>query len=63
MFPNNWAIISIEGGAEKYENDVSAEEQTEIESSWLQGENELPRGKKSLSCKKGKGKIQIVGII
>lgn len=36
------------------ENDISAEEKTEIQSSWIQSQNENKRRKKSDSCKKSK---------
>ena len=45
-----------------YENDISAEEEIESESSRIQSKNEHSRRKKSLSCKKSKRKKSIVSI-
>ena len=45
-----------------YENDISAEKEIQIKSSWIQSENEYSRRKKSLSCKKSKRKKSIVSI-
>ncbi len=36
------------------ENDISAEKKTEVQSSWIQSQNEDERRKKSYSCKKSK---------
>ena len=46
-----------------YENDISAEEKTEIQSSWLQKQNEYSRRKKGLTQQKSKGKKSIIRMI
>ena len=46
----------------RYENDLSAKEKTEIQSSWIQSKNEYSRRKKSFSCKTCKRKKEIISI-
>ena len=45
-----------------YEDDISAEEEIQIQSTRISGENENGRRKKSISCKKSKGKKSIDSI-
>ena len=47
----------------RYEDDISAEEETEIKSSWFQSQNEYSRRKKSVSCQKSKRKSKIICLI
>ena len=44
------------------ENDISAEKKTEVQSSWIQSQNEDERRKKSYSCKKSKRQKEIISI-
>jgi len=46
-----------------YEDDVSAKEETEIQSSWFQSQNEPSRRKKSFSCQKSKRKSKIISLM
>ena len=45
-----------------YENDISAKEKTEIQGAWLSCKNEYSGREKSVSCKKSKGKKEIISI-
>lgn len=45
-----------------YEDDISAKEEIQSESAWLQSENENCGRKKSISCKKSKRKKSIVSV-
>ncbi len=47
----------------RYEDDISAEEETEIKSSWLQSQNEYSWRKKSVGCQKSKRKSEIICLI
>ena len=51
-----------EGGAKTYENDISAEEKIQSESSRIQSKNEHSKRKKSSCCQKSKRKKSIVSI-
>ena len=75
-FLYNWEDVklkspNIENHTEKwleeevlcYEDDFSAEKQTEIESSWLSCKNEYSRRKKSISFQESKGKSQIIRLM
>ena len=44
----------------RYEDDISAEEKTESQSSWFQSQNEYFGRKKSVSCQKKKRKSKII---
>ncbi|GLC78862.1 hypothetical protein LBYZC6_09760 [Lacrimispora brassicae] len=46
-----------------YEDDVSAKEETEIQSSWFQSQNEHSRRKKNFSRKKSKRKSKIISLM
>ena len=45
-----------------YENDVSAEEETEIQSAWIQSKDEDSRRKKSACKQKSKRKKSIISV-
>lgn len=47
-------IILRDGGELRYEDDISAEEETESQGSWLPFQNEHKRRQKSSCCKKSK---------
>ena len=49
-------------GVPDYEDDISAEEKIQIQSSWIQSKNEYRKRKKSSCCKKSKRKKSIVSI-
>ena len=44
------------------EDDISAEEEIKIQSSWFQSKNEHSRRKKSISCQKSKRKKTVISL-
>ena len=54
--------LRLEREVQFYEDDISAEEETALQSAWLQSENEQRRRKKSAGSKKSKRKKEIIRI-
>ena len=50
------------GGAVDYENDISAKEKIQIQSTWIQSENENGKWKKSSFCKESKRKKSVIRV-
>ena len=51
---DQWHKIFVKGGGFRYEDDISAEKETEIQSSWIQKENEHCQWQKGIIQKKSK---------
>ena len=60
----NTLIIKYVSQREVYgdEDDISAEEEIKIQSSWFQSKNEHSRRKKSISCQKSKRKKTVISL-
>ena len=60
----NTLIIKYVSQREVYgdEDDISAEEEIKIQSSWFQSKNEHSRRKKSISCQKSKWKKTVISL-
>lgn len=63
VYAADWQTVKVSQDKRRcprYEDDISAKEKTESESSRLQSQNEYSRRKKSVSCQKSKRKSKII---